>query len=41
MIYSNGIEWYSRNAVKRVNAIQFNKDASKIVIADKFGDVFW
>ncbi|CDH50810.1 trna (guanine-n-)-methyltransferase subunitwdr4 [Lichtheimia corymbifera JMRC:FSU:9682] len=31
---------YSRNAVKRVNAIQFNKDASKIVIADKFGDVF-
>lgn len=32
---------YARNSVKRVNAIQFNKDASKIVIADKFGDVYW
>ncbi|KAI9314989.1 WD40-repeat-containing domain protein [Dichotomocladium elegans] len=31
---------YTREAAKRVNALQFTKDNSKIVIADKFGDVY-
>lgn len=30
---------YSPTA-KRVNALQFTKDLSKIVVADKFGDVY-
>lgn len=30
----------SRTAVKRVNALGFD-EAGKIVVADKFGDVYW
>ncbi|KAG1404291.1 hypothetical protein G6F60_004437 [Rhizopus arrhizus] len=30
----------SRTAYKRVNAIQFNNDATTVVAADKFGDVY-
>ncbi|CAO3587620.1 unnamed protein product [Absidia cylindrospora] len=30
----------SRPAHKRVNALQFTKDASTVVVADKFGDVY-
>lgn len=31
----------TRPAYKRVNALQFTKDASTVVAADKFGDVYW
>jgi WD40 repeat protein len=31
----------SRPAYKRVNALQFTKDALTVVAADKFGDVYW
>ncbi|ORY99261.1 WD40-repeat-containing domain protein [Syncephalastrum racemosum] len=31
---------YTRPTAKRVNALQFTKDLSKIIVADKFGDVY-
>ncbi|KAI8083128.1 WD40-repeat-containing domain protein [Halteromyces radiatus] len=41
-VYDTTDQWkqlFSRPANKRVNALQFTKDASTIVVADKFGDV--
>lgn len=32
--------WLVRPVVKRANAIQFSKNGSQIVVADKFGDVY-
>jgi WD40 repeat protein len=31
----------TRPAHKRVNAIQFDNNSTKVLVADKFGDVYW